>query len=298
MLSICIPIYNNDCNKLVDDLNKQISMQNVPIEIICIDDKSNDEFREKNIQLKDKCVYILLDKNLGRASIRNKFLDYTKFNWLLFLDNDSLIDSADYLEKYLAEIKKKMALVICGGTHFLPPLNKTLKNNLCYKISNTSEHNTKLKRRQNVYASFMTNNFAINKQVFNDIKFDETLTTYGHEDTVFGLMLQERKIPITYIDNNVICIANDSNKVFIEKTKQAIDNLSFLSKTKDIKLIDYVGLLSAYFKCKQKGFSSVLRICGFFLLPLLETLLLKGFASNRIYNIYKFLLLNKADFKQ
>lgn len=298
MLSICIPIYNNDCNKLVDDLNNQIKVQNVPVEIICIDDKSNDEFRQENSKLKNKCTYILLENNIGRAAIRNKFLQYANYEWLLFLDNDSFIITPNYLQQFIIKIIEKSALVICGGTHFLPPLNKTLKNNLCYKISSNSEQSIKLKRHQNIYASFMTNNFAISKNVFSVIKFDETLVGYGHEDTFFGLMLQEKKIPITYIENNVACVADDSNEAFIDKTKQAVNNLVFLSKTKDADLKNYVELLSTYFKCKQKGIATVLRVCNFLFLPLLETLLVKGFASKRIYNIYKLLLLSKADFKQ
>lgn len=295
MLSICIPIYNNDCNKLVDDLNKQINMQDLPIEIICIDDKSNDNFRSINKTLKEKCSYVLLDENIGRARIRNKFLEYAKFDWLLFLDNDSCISTSDYLKKYIKKIQENAAMVISGGTHFLPPANLTYKNNLCFKICNAVEKNLESIRSINVYASFMTNNFVINKITFSNIKFDETLTKYGHEDTVFGLTLQTNTIPVVYIDNRVDCLANDSNKIFIEKTKQGIDNLLFLTKTKGEILIDNVALLSFYFKCKQKGLKIPLRIIGFLLLPLLQFLQMNGFANVIIYKLYKLLLLSKID---
>ncbi|MCX6210708.1 MAG: glycosyltransferase family 2 protein [Bacteroidetes bacterium] len=293
MLSICIPIYNTNCNKLIDDLNTQISKENIAIEVICIDDKSTDEWRKQNENLAKKCNYILLEQNIGRAKIRNKFLEFAKYDWFLFLDNDAIVSSNDYLEKYITQINNSKALVICGATHFLKPETFNIKNSLCYKISCNAEKQVLINRSQSNHSSFMTNNVVIKKQVLQQIKFDETLVNYGHEDTLFGFKLQQNSTFILYIDNTVNCIASDSNEEFILKTKHAINNLVYITQQLhyDANFIKSVRLLKTYFKSKKIALKSL----SFILCNLTEMLLKNGFVSLRLYSFYKLLLLSKTN---
>jgi hypothetical protein len=71
----------------------------------------------------------------------------------------------------------------------------------------------------------MTNNFVVPKAVMLNIPFDETVTTYGHEDTLFGFQLQAAGIDILHLDNPVLHIGLDEAAHWLEKQRIAIQNL-------------------------------------------------------------------------
>ncbi|MCC6726469.1 MAG: hypothetical protein IT258_18350, partial [Saprospiraceae bacterium] len=87
------------------------------------------------------------------------------------------------------------------------------------------EQTTAAARSRSPYHGFMTNNFLISKSIFLSILFDETLRQYGHEDTLFGMKLAERKVPILHIDNPLEHIGLESTEVFLQKTRQGLENL-------------------------------------------------------------------------
>ena len=80
----------------------------------------------------------------------------------------------------------------------------------------------------------MTNNFLIKKSIIRSIKFNEKLSGYGHEDTLFGYELAEREINICHIENNILNNDLEQAKVFLEKTKEGISNLYQISKDPSI----------------------------------------------------------------
>lgn len=116
MLSVCIPIYNFDVTGLVKALSQQAERLYYPVEIICIDDSSDKFFQLANNVVCSKLgKYIQLPQNVGRAKIRNLFLDYAQYNHLLFLDCDSVIFSSSFLRKYIDAIFESYPEVIVGG---------------------------------------------------------------------------------------------------------------------------------------------------------------------------------------
>ena len=73
MLSILLPVYNFDVRKLVKQLHEQGNMLEIPFEIICTDDGSEEEFKNLNSELEKlySVSYQELKNNLGRSKIRN-----------------------------------------------------------------------------------------------------------------------------------------------------------------------------------------------------------------------------------
>ena len=65
-------------------------------------------------------------------------------------------------------------------------------------------------------------NFMIEKLTFLQHQFDESITKYGHEDTLFGKALQADRIPIIHIDNPLLNKGLDTNdrksKTFCRRT--------------------------------------------------------------------------------
>ncbi len=296
MISICVPIYNFDVAELISALNQEIKLTNIKIEIICIDDFSDKKYRDINksiLEIVD--LYIELDENIGRSSIRNKFLDYAKNDYLLFLDCDSKITSPKFIRNYLEFIILNNPNVVCGGRIY-PPKKPTKEYILNWKYGIKTESKTSEVRKLNPNKSFMTNNFAINAQLFKTIKFDEKIKLYGHEDTLFGIELKNNNIVIDHIENPVLNGDLIKNDDFLIKTKHAIINLlPLINNEKNIPLINNEIKIIKYFILIKKYNLKTLFISITNFSNYLFYLLLKlNFASLFLFNIYKLHFLIKA----
>ena len=263
MISVCIPIYNYDVRQLVEELSKQLNQLEVASEIILIDDCSTPEFKKINEDVCSKFRYIQLNENVGRAKIRNLFLEYATFDFLLFLDCDSMVMNPDFITNYFQELIQKKHKVICGGRIY--PEKWSDKNRMLrWKYGVQSESQSFEIRRLNPNKSFMTNNFLIHRTLLSSIKFDESLTGYGHEDTLFGYLLKINKIEIFHIDNPVLNGDIETNDEFLKKTETGIENLcKITTKLKfNQEFINDVALLS--FNQKLKKYHLILPIRGAF----------------------------------
>jgi len=225
MISILIPIYNFDVCAFVNKLHTQATKASIPFEIILMDDASTAINKEKNSSLKSlPCLkYIQLETNVGRSKIRNLLANEAIYETLLFLDCDSDISSEFYLSNYINECTKNV--VVCGGTIYQQNAPTDKKMMLRWKYGKNREVKTALERNNNPNSALTTNNFLISKNIFNQIKFEETIVKYGHEDTLFGYKLKKNKITVKHIDNPLIHVGLENADVFMHKTNQGIENL-------------------------------------------------------------------------
>lgn len=243
MLSILIPSYNFDVRKLVRQLHQQGVLLAVPFEIICIEDASLPKYVDLNqsISALSFVTYQVLSSNFGRSKIRNYLATQAQYDYLLFMDCDSMPISDAYLSNYIAQVQPNRLLY--GGRCYQDKAPKDQALYFHWYYGRHREQSTAQHRQQNSYQSFMTNNFLIPKNIFESIRFDETLTQYGHEDTLFGLELQDKKIPIEHLDNPLEHIGLEINHVFLKKSELAIQNLYLLhhkhSIEKEIKLLRF-----------------------------------------------------------
>ncbi|MEN0048742.1 MAG: glycosyltransferase [Bacteroidota bacterium] len=248
-LSILIPIYNFDCRSLIEELYNQCRATNFPFEIVALEDASAPKFRLLNGSLKSKASeikYQYLEQNVGRSRIRNLLAQKAKFDYLLFMDGDSKVVHPNYIQTYLQHLKPSKLLY--GGRIYqnAPPENQQFI--LHWKFGKQREESSAVERSQQPYHSFMTNNFVIPKPLFQNIQFDENLKQYGHEDTLFGLELKARNIPILHLDNPLEHIGLEETTVFLSKTDKAIENLVQLHlQGKPIE----TKLLNTYLKLKK-----------------------------------------------
>ena len=292
MISICLPIYNFDVNPLVGELSRQAKLLNKPYEIILIDDCSNEVFKNINEVSCQKETYIRLTKNVGRAKIRNLFLNYSNYENLLFLDCDSLVLKDDFLLKYVEVIIQGSYNVVCGGRVYDMNRPDKLKM-LRWKYGIKKESQPVDVRKKNPNKSFMTNNFLVNREILASILFDERITEYGHEDTLFGYALKLRGISIDHIDNPVLNGDLEDNSEYLSKTEKGIKNLlhilDYVNYEKEF--INDISLLRFYYKVNrfQKIIGAVFRL----LKPSIEYLLTKGFISLFLFDFYKLGLLIK-----
>ena len=215
MLSILIPNYEYNCKDLVTDLVELGQEITVPVEIIVLDDGSSGKIRNQIRSLKEMqgVNYLELEKNVGRAKARNHLAEVSKYEYLLFLDCDSKICRTDFLAKYITFIPSNCVIV---GGRIYSETRPSPRFVLHWKYGRNREGSSGL---------FQSNNFMIPRQIFNKIRFDDKLASYGHEDTLFGWHLKNLEIPVQWVDNPVQHLGLEATEDFLKKQFLAITNL-------------------------------------------------------------------------
>ncbi len=294
-ISICIPIYNQDVKPLVRTLVHQSSFFPGMVNIILVDDASEEIYKNNNRLLKEKyhIHYEELSNNIGRSAIRNYMASISTGSHCLFLDGDSVIENSEFLQNYLHALDKNEDAVYCGGTYFQKAnyeTNKMLHWTYGTKVISRL-HST---RQADGRFHFMSSNFIIKRTVFESIKFDENIREYGHEDTIMGYELKQHQIEVIGIDNPVLHSSLDTNEVFLEKVSQSVFNLKKLKLSGHYeKPLQEIRLIRTAAKLSLSGFAGIYR--WFF--DAINALVFKNLngdkPSLRLLSMYKLYLYSK-----
>ncbi len=288
MISVCIPVYNCDVCELVKELISQLKKTEVEGEVIVIDDASNDNYKVLNKTLLDLeyAKYIELEKNIGRSAIRNLFIKYAKFDYLLFLDCDTKLLYDSFISNYL----NLNTDVICGGRVY-SKRPKERKFLLRWKYGINRECKLAKERALEPYQSFMTNNFVAKRDILHQVQFNERLKGYGHEDSLFGYQLMKRDISIKHIDNPTVHDFTENSDEFLKKTRQGIKNLLFIHTNliPNGEFVEVNKLLKTFEK--TKWLKSLLNLLSYPMLPFLAALFRAGIVPIWCFDAYKFLYL-------
>ncbi len=256
MLSILIPIYNEDITALVKDLSYQCNRQNIDHEIICFDDKSRQLYKDKNEVLRSafKVNYVELSENLGRAKIRNWLAKSASFDHLLFLDGDSKLINKSFIKNYVAHLPSNK--IIVGGRIYKPKQPKNVKKILHWKYGSLRESLTAQKRQKAGFIHFHSNNFIIPAEIFNKHKFDPEINGYGYEDLVFAQELETAGFEIMHIDNPTRHNKIENVEDFLSKTTEGIANLHQLYTAGRLKTTRLIQAYERLKKYKLLGFTT------------------------------------------
>ncbi len=287
MLSICIPVYNFDIRALISALEKQIGTTDIPVNLILIDDGSEEAYHKTNASAAINHQYVRLERNIGRAKIRNLFLNYTDAKYLLFLDCD-VITPPNFIQTYLAVIRNTSPKVVCGGRIY-PDAMADRSKLLSYRYGIYRESKPVEERKQHPNDSFMTNNFVIRSAIFRKFPFEESISGYGHEDTLLGFELKKAAIEITHIENPVINGDIETNAVYLKKTNQAIANLVQIVNSIESReaFTHSVRLLRVYFYSLNNASRAILMITFRVSKSLILRALLSGSAPIWLFDFYK-----------
>jgi len=225
-LSILIPVYNRDVTLLVSSLAKLIAQEKIVSEIILLDDASESDIDLLNSKLSEAgfIYYFRNQTNLGRESTRKLLAQKANYSHLLFLDCDVKIANPDFIARYAEQVKMNTA-VCTGGLLYDEERPEQCKYKLHWKYGR--ERETKVNSGDGI---FLSSNFLMQKELFLNLGLDVSLTQYGHEDTLIGIELEKRKIPILTIDARVVHEGLEENSVFIKKSLIAVKNLIVLEK--------------------------------------------------------------------
>ena len=233
MLSILITIYNYNLFPLVKELYQQCVECKIEFEILTQDDASNSKLNLENEKINSlpNCSFVTLTKNVGYRENKNLLTLKSKYDLLLILDGDCRIENPNFIKDYLVALKNYDG-VYGGRIHDIkaPSVEKTLR----WKYGKFMEDQKVENRLKQPYRSFLFNNTLIRKEIFNNIKFDNSFKKYGHDDTLFSFELRKISAQLHHINNPVIHDDIDSNFVFYNKMKGSLENLNYLYTNKMI----------------------------------------------------------------
>lgn len=285
MLSILIPAYNYNITKLVTDLQKQASHLDIAFEIIVMEDGSRFYLDEnKTVATLNHVSYVLLKDNIGRSAIRNRLADEARYEHLLFLDCDAGVTD-DFIQQYVSYCDNQS--IVSGGRIYEKDIDP--QYSLISKYGREKEENRAEKlQKKGKYQPFTSPNFLIPKSIFCRVRFDETIVGYGHEDTIFGIMLRRAGFEVKRINNPVIHIGIEDNHDFIAKTEKALHNLYLLHQSgKYPELEKESKIISYYLTFKHLHLTTLLSLFHKLFGSLIKRSLLKANPSLFLFDLYK-----------
>jgi glycosyltransferase involved in cell wall biosynthesis len=199
MITVCVPVYNYHVTPLALKLSKQAHMADVPVEILFLDDGSDEAYAPFNDSLsKLNHIRFISQKNQGRSRTRNKLAEMALGEYLIFMDGDCDVPD-DFIDKYAAHCSPGQ--VVGGLQYHGQPRDPSLW--LRWKVGVKREVRSLKRRCSEPYACFLSSNFMVPKNLMSKLAFDENMQGYGHEDTLFGLALKRHKVPLVHIENAV-----------------------------------------------------------------------------------------------
>ncbi|MCK5822107.1 MAG: glycosyltransferase [Bacteroidales bacterium] len=294
MISVLIPLFQVNVHSLINSLIEQLSTASISYEILIGDDSPSplnsstlDEWRSCNLR------YFHNSSSLGRSANRNMLADNAIYENLIFIDCDALLPNPDFISKYIKEIDGKS--VLCGGTNYQNTKPAQKEQVLRWTYGRKREVSSATNRNINPYNSFSSFNFCIPTQVFKEVRFDERIKDYGHEDTYFGFDLKERGVLIKHIENPLTHNGLESSDVFLEKTKIGIEGLLSISRRETVPdgFLEHNTLWLVSERMKKSGLSIILKV----LYPFLERYILVFLRSRNpsmfLFDLYKLAYLSR-----
>lgn len=284
-LSVLIPVYNWDCSDLIAALYRQGQSLGIPFEIIVADDCSTDRSHIEKMRILtaglENCIFLELSRNLGRAGVRNLMASQSRYSRLLFMDSDSKVVSDTFLREYVDA--SDSASVICGRVvhpDSLPGPGVELR----YRYERKADADRWAEIRQrHPYDQFTPFSFLIDREVFEQIRFDTSYSGYGYEDVAFGMELKRRQVSVLHIDTPLMHMGLEKNSVFLEKSRKAVLN----AWTHRDSIGDGSALLNAYYKVKELHITWALRLLWRYTGRIMEKNLLGSNPHLRTFSLYK-----------
>ncbi len=223
MISILIPTYNYDAFPLVENLHTQCVKADIVFEIYCFDDGSMLEVAQnRKINTLSHCSHRAYKKNIGRLAMRNKLAESANFKWLLFLDSDVYPIKNNFISLYIDKISNTSKKIIFGG--------------ICYEESNSKQNlrhyygthreQKKTFKKNNPIQFIVSANMLIDKEVFFSI--NTVLENKYGMDYLMSAEIDKQNIDFIHISNEVYHLGLESNKTFLNKSKESAFTIRWL----------------------------------------------------------------------
>ena len=285
MLSVLIPTYNYDVTTLVNSLHAQLLQSQISFEILIFDDGSNQEINKTN-QVLNTLAFVTFKtnaKNAGLSNNRNLLADASIYNYILFIDGDSLVISDQYIANYLSKITPTTAIIYGGRIH---PKQVSKNRQLRLAYGKQREDLNAKQRSEMPHKRMFCNNTLMTKATFNAITFEKKLSQYGHEDTLFAYKACVLNTNVLHIDNPILHGDVDFNDVFLSKTEKGLQNLDYIYKSELIPQ-NFIPFLEYFSKLKRFKLNYVLAYSYYLTNPINKYLLTQKLSSLVLFDVFR-----------
>lgn len=225
-VSVVIPTYNRS-NIIQDTINSVIQQSYSNLEIIVVDDGSEDNTPQVMSKYKHKCLkYIRLAENRGANAARNMGIKNSTGKYISFLDSDDQYAKNNIQKKveYLNDLPEEYAGV------FTP--HKTYKDGKLWHKSRFSGSVVELEtiKERNVIGGFSC--IAVKKSVFEKTGLlDESLKSAQDYDFYIRLL---KKYKIKYIDDTHVDRFSTADRIGFDVERKLQGHKRILKKHGEI----------------------------------------------------------------
>ncbi len=285
MLSILIPTYNYNVLYLVKQLYKQVLKEGVEFEIIVLDDASDENIININLEVNRLpfTTYQLSSTNNGIAITRQTLCNRAKYDWILLIDADTELRDDNFITNYLNVINLGYD-VIFGGFDYknIKPQKDFL---LRWKYGKQCESLNSDKRNTNPYKVTIAANLLVKKETYQSFNLDSIGKQYAM-DYYFGAVLKENKVSVLHIDNQVYHLGIEKSVTYLRKKEKATETLLKLYHANNINEHEN-DLLSTYITLKQFKLNYAFATTFKLFKPLLKKNLLSNYPIIFLLQFYK-----------
>ena len=285
MISILIPVYNYNIVPLVKALHKQLMDAQITFEILACDDGSETHFINLNEEINDFSFtdYSIFKLNIGREQTRQVLAQHAQYNWLLFLDADTLPVTSDFIKNYLYYLNSDYDAIFGGILYHeqRPEVDYILR----WKYGITHECKDAKARNKSPYQAIVSANFIINKTVFIELNKHITGKDYGY-DILFAALLRSNAKKVIHIDNQVYHLGIEKSGSYLSKKEEAALTYLTLLRTGSITVEDN-NLLSYFSTLKRYKLNYILSSLFKFFKPSLKRNLLGNNPNITLLQLYR-----------
>lgn len=187
--------HNYDPKSVLDSLSGQLLNHKIDTQVVVWDDFSAPEYRTVLFDLQSEYRFPFISwkmepENVGRSVMRQKILESQRSGWLVSLDSDMVPDD-DFIEQMVSSLQDTST--VYRGQHYYQSKKPAQPFVLHWTYG---RHRELRARSQGNHQHFSTGIFALHSSLTSDLRFDPELTTYGHEDTMFGMQLDAKGIRV------------------------------------------------------------------------------------------------------
>ena len=288
MISVLIPTYNYNVYPLVQEVHKQLYKTGVAFEILVYDDYSTQEIQNlQAMQDLPQVVYHRLSNNIGRLAIRHQMAKDAQYDFLLFIDADVFPKDRFFISKLLKALEQKQADVYFGGIK-VPEHPFSSDKMLRWKYGKERESLALSERIEKPYHSVICGSLVVSKSVFlQETESMLPIKKYGL-DTLFSYRLMKNNRKVHHYNNPVVHLGLETNEVFIQKTKNALQTYKYLIDNGFLPK-DYIKLTRYAYKIKKICPVPVCRLLYKMISPLLLMNLRSSKPLLKMFDIYKLL---------
>lgn len=200
VLTIGVPVYNAEgyIRSLLEELSK---IDNPLIEIVLIDDGSQDKSLSICKEYKNDIIRIYSQKNMGPSETRNKIIKISRGKWITFVDSDDIINPEEY-SRIILTLNNK-------NDWYINVMKKSIYNKI-KKLKNKRDLISSLIELE-VINSPVTKFYKKDVLIKGNVLFDSSISI--GEDLLFNMDYSKKSNSLELLNRDMYIIRENQNSL-------------------------------------------------------------------------------------